>query len=569
MRFLILASDYDGTLAHNGVASDDALEGLRQLRKSGRRSILVTGRLLEDLRAVLAELELFDAIIVENGAVLYDPATREKRALAPAPDPAFVAALQMKNVSPLEVGDVIVSTWHPHEETVMQTIRELGLDLAVIFNKGAVMVLPAGVNKATGLAAQVSALGLSLHNVAGIGDAENDLAFLAACEASAATANALDSVKNACDLVTGGDHGAGVAEFIERIIADDLSGVPSIDLRHAIDLGSTADGERVSVPAGCKGLLLAGTSGGGKTTLVAGFIERLSAQGYQFCIVDPEGDYASLPGTIAVGDAQSTPNLDTLAGVFAAEQNPVVSLLAVEEADRPAFAHRLMARIAELRAAAGRPHWIVLDEAHHLFPAQSEALPAVNITPSTFFVTTRPELVSAGALVDVEIVVAVGDDPSATIESARRILGASDPGAAVALDHAHTGTAVVWKRSDPARLLVIATTPGKSELRRHVRKYAEGELAPEKSFYFTGPEDRQNLRAQNLVTFAALSDGVDDETWTYHLARHDYSNWMRNSIGDDGLAEAVRKAEDDSGLGPRAARDAIIAAVRERYTSPG
>jgi hydroxymethylpyrimidine pyrophosphatase-like HAD family hydrolase len=569
MRFLTLASDYDGTLAHNGIASEDALEGLRQLRKSGRRSILVTGRLLEDLRTVFGELELFDAVVVENGAVLYDPATREKKALAPAPDPAFVAALRAKNVSPLDVGDVIVSTWHPHEETVVQTIRELGLDLAVIFNKGAVMILPAGVNKATGLAAQLSALGLSLHNVAGIGDAENDLAFLAACEASAATANALDSVKSACDLVTSSDHGAGVAEFIERIIGDELSGVPSIDRRHAIDLGSTAEGERVSVPARCKGVLLAGTSGGGKTTFVSGFVERLSAQGYQFCIVDPEGDYASLTGAIAVGDAQSPPNLDTLAGVISAGQNPVVSLLAVQQDDRPAFAHRLMARIAELRAASGRPHWVVLDEAHHLFPEQSEALPAVDVTPSTFFVTTRPELVLAGALVDVEIVVAVGDDPSTTIEAARKILGASGPGAVVALDHAHTGTAVVWKRSEPERLLVISTTPGKSELRRHVRKYAEGELAPEKSFYFTGPEGRQNLRAQNLMTFAALSDGVDDETWHYHLGRHDYSNWMQVSIGDDELAEAVRKTEDDSSLSPRESRDAIIAAVRQRYTSPG
>ena len=48
----------------------------------------------------------------------------------------------------------------------------------MIFNKGAVMILPSGVNKATGLAAALEELGLSPHNVVGVGDAENDHAFL-------------------------------------------------------------------------------------------------------------------------------------------------------------------------------------------------------------------------------------------------------------------------------------------------------------------------------------------------------------------------------------------------------
>ena len=291
MRFHAVASDYDGTLAHDGVAGPEALEALRQLRKSGRRSILVTGRLLRDLQEALPDLDLFDAVVAENGAVLYDPARREARSLAEPASAAFVEALRAKNVTPLDVGDVIVATWHPHEETVLQTIRELGLDLTVIFNKGAVMVLPTNVNKATGLEAQAAAMGISMHNVAGIGDAENDLAFLVRCEASAATANALPSVRAACDLVTSGEHGRGVAEFIGRIITDELSGVDSVERRHRIALGKEQDGASVDISAACSGVLLAGTSGGGKTKLVTGFIERLSALGYEYCVVDPEGDY--------------------------------------------------------------------------------------------------------------------------------------------------------------------------------------------------------------------------------------------------------------------------------------
>lgn len=569
MRFFAVATDYDGTLARDSRPDAEALEALRQLRKSGRRSIIVTGRLMSDLKTVFDELELVDAVVAENGAVLYDTARRETTAIAPPPPPAFIEALRAKNVSPLDVGEAIVSTWHPHEETVLQTIQELGLDLTVIFNKGAVMVLPSNVNRATGLTAQLELMGLSLHNVAGIGDAENDLAFLVQCEASAPTANALESVKSACDLVTTDDHGRGVAEFIARIIDNDLADIASIDVRHAIALGETTDGERVSIPAASGGVLLAGTSGGGKTTLVTGFIERLSALDYGVCVIDPEGDYANLPGAISVGDARSTPSMEQVADVIYARKSAVVSLLAVAEADRPAFAHRLFARLAELRASCGRPHWLIVDEAHHALPAQSETLAPIDLGRGTFFVTTRPELVAARALARVDVVIAVGDAPQATIAGARQALGTLEPAASVEIEHAHSGTAVIWRRVDPARALVITIIPGTAERRRHVRKYAQGELAPEKSFFFTGPNGRQNLRAHNLMIFTQLADGVDDETWEWHLKRHDYSTWMRDAIGDDELVAAARHSEDDASLAVRASRDVIIAAIRERYTAPG
>ncbi|MEH2119451.1 hypothetical protein [Nostoc sp.] len=61
--------------------------------------------------------------------------------------------LRDRQVKPLSVGRVIVATWHPQETIVLETIRQMGLELQVILNKGAVMVLPSGINKATGLAA--------------------------------------------------------------------------------------------------------------------------------------------------------------------------------------------------------------------------------------------------------------------------------------------------------------------------------------------------------------------------------------------------------------------------------
>jgi hydroxymethylpyrimidine pyrophosphatase-like HAD family hydrolase len=108
---------------------------------------------------------------------------------------------------------------------VLEVIRELGLELHVILNKGAVMVLPAGVNKATGLAAALDGMGVSPHNVVGVGDAENDHAFLELCACSAAVANALPALKERADLVTSRTHGAGVVELIDKLIANDLSEV--------------------------------------------------------------------------------------------------------------------------------------------------------------------------------------------------------------------------------------------------------------------------------------------------------------------------------------------------------
>jgi hypothetical protein len=222
MRFLALACDYDGTLAHNGRVEASTIAALERVRASGRKLLLVTGRQLDDLRSVFVEIDLFDCVVAENGALLYDPRTQRERAIAEPPPAAFVEALRRRYV-PVSVGHVIVATWEPHEREVLDTIRDLGLELQVIFNKGAVMVLPAGVSKASGLAAALGDLGLSPHHVVGIGDAENDHAFLSACECAVAVANALPTIRERADVVTNAEAGAGVEELAGELVANDLA----------------------------------------------------------------------------------------------------------------------------------------------------------------------------------------------------------------------------------------------------------------------------------------------------------------------------------------------------------
>src|SRR5215470_9719158 len=169
MRYQALACDYDGTIAWDGEVSAATVQALEDVRKSGRKLILVTGRELDDLIKVFPRLDLFDRVVAENGGLLYRPATREERPLAERPPDKFWQELIKRGAERVSVGRVIVATWRPWETTAVEIIRDLGLELQVIFNKGAVMVLPSGVNKATGLSAALGELGLSTHNVVGIG----------------------------------------------------------------------------------------------------------------------------------------------------------------------------------------------------------------------------------------------------------------------------------------------------------------------------------------------------------------------------------------------------------------
>ena len=235
VRYVALASDYDGTLASQGRVDHDTVEALQRLAATGRTLILVTGRQVDDLLGVFPELTLFDSVVAENGAILYRPASRNTRVLAQPPPPRLVEELRRRGVQPLSLGRVVVATEHPNETAMLEVIRELGLDLQVILNKGSVMVLPASVDKATGLTAALGELALSPAKVVGIGVAENDQAFLEMCGFGIAVANALDAVKARADYVTRGRAGAGVREVIESLIADDLRSVDASSHSAAAD----------------------------------------------------------------------------------------------------------------------------------------------------------------------------------------------------------------------------------------------------------------------------------------------------------------------------------------------
>jgi hydroxymethylpyrimidine pyrophosphatase-like HAD family hydrolase len=218
-RLRAFATDFDGTLAHDGTVPKAALAGLERLKKAGFVLLLVTGREIEELSQIFTRLDLFDMVVAENGGLLYSPANKVSQPLAEPPPPSLIERLMAKGVKPIAVGHVIVATWEPHQHAVLEAIKELGLELHVIFNKGAVMILPSGVSKASGLEAALQQFKVKPAEVVAVGDAENDHAMLAACRFPVAVANALPALREHARHVTRKARGDGVAELIDMILS--------------------------------------------------------------------------------------------------------------------------------------------------------------------------------------------------------------------------------------------------------------------------------------------------------------------------------------------------------------
>jgi len=456
MRYTAIALDYDGTIAHDGVVAPHVLAGLARLKDTGRKLLLVTGRELDELLGIFPGITLFDRVVAENGALLYRPATGERKDLGEPPPEAFIACLRASGM-PLSVGNTIVATIRPHETFVLETIANMGLEQQLIFNKGAVMVLPPGCNKASGLKVALDELGLSPRNVVAGGDGENDHALLEMAEYSVAVANAVPQLKEAADRVTDNHHGDGILEIVEGLITHDLANMPPRKPRRTLCLGRDEEGNDVVLPRRRASILVSG----GKpdtTEFAMAVLERLASRGYQCCVLDTRGDYTQFKPAVVFGTLDNPPAVEeVLTALEKPDVQTVVCLAAVPAESRPDFVEKLLVPLGALREATGRPHWILVDGASDLLAAsarQEEAPGAA--AENTIYVTADPAALAPGILAGVHGFVACGPGAGAMVDAFAAAVAWGKPALPQQAPREHD--ALVWfpRSEQPVALVTVA-----------------------------------------------------------------------------------------------------------------
>jgi hydroxymethylpyrimidine pyrophosphatase-like HAD family hydrolase len=565
----VLAFDFDGTLAENGIVPLALQTALGRLHAAGYALFMVTGRRFGD--ADLGSLEdVFTGIVWENGAVLHHTTTDEVYLPSGHIDPRLVETLELSQV-PLEHGRAIVSTWKPDAETVWQVLSDWGGDAVVTQDRGMVRVLPPGTAKGTGLERLLGLCGFSPRNLVSFGDGEGDLSLLQLGETGVAVADAVPSLKEAADLVTAQPGPAGVLETLETYW---LSGSTASSLpvsRHArpISLGQDEAGTLVSIPAaalagGNVGVF--GDSGSGKSWVAGLLAEGMHQAGYQVLMIDPEGDFRgmrALPGIVALEATQdSIPPARMIATLLeAVTVSVVLDLTAYSLARRDEYVADLLHALHPLKGRKFRPHWIVLEEAQHFLPPNGNAVWAalrpMLVGGGWAFVSYRPDRLASRVLAGLDqCIVTRLSEP----EAAQALRQTSNCSLGVSLADIPRGYAwlcgqrVVRLRPNARRVPHI----------RHLYKYLDTPLPKYKRFHFRDDRDFLHIEAASLFEFLQCLRTLPNESLVYHQERGDFARWVEKALGDGILADHLRKLAQRP-LEGEALREALLQRVATHY----
>ena len=573
IRLQALALDYDGTLTTHDRLAEPTVAALERARRAGLQLILVTGRTFFELARVCSRLDLFDVVVAENGAVLHDPADEAIRDEGPEPPPRLIAALDREAI-PFQRGRVIVATGHSYEARVRRLMAEAGVQLDLVRNRAALMLLPRGVSKGSGVRHALQRLGLSFHDVLAIGDAENDLELFAACGFAACPGNALAEVRRVADWVLPGAGGEAVSRAIDGPILSGALSSPRSG-RERIRLGwARTTTEPVTIPAGGVNVLVQGDSLSGKSWLAGGLVERLVAARYATCVIDPEGDYQALADVRGVTWCEIAAAGDWDAVLAALERNPAASVVADLSALPPELQVGLVRHglvlLRRLRALRGRPHWILLDEAHYALHERGVPDDAVGLdAKGVCLVTYRPSALRDHVLDAMDLFVLGRTTAPAELACLRAHLerrGRRDPTMFETLP-ALTPPDYLLASGDGATAAVSFVAPPRATRHiRHLGKYADHPVAPHQGFVFCRPDGHAVATVTTLRGFLAALRSVGDEVLLDHASRGDFSRWIADVFLDRSLAGQTRKAERRAaGKGPllRAALVGLLSGLIE------
>lgn len=389
-----IACDFDGTCATDGKLAPEAAAALGQARAQGIVTLLVTGRVLQDIQACCADLSMFDAIVAENGAVVWVRAGDRTLYLGAPASEHFLGALRAHGI-PFHTGAIILGTWATHTPEVIRLIRELGSDTQLVFNRDALMLLPSGVNKASGVGRALEEMGRSERSLIAFGDAENDIPMLQAAEIAVAARGSVRGLMAHADDYLALPGGAGIAHYLHRMF--ERRGIMPTPPRRRIVLGRGTDGRTAALPSSGINLTVTGDPRSGKSWLAGLVADRLIEHGYRLCIVDPEGDHVPMgqrPKILTLGHDLALPTPAAAACLFSDEPLSVIlNLSSLRLRQQIAYVETLLNALETSRAFHGTPHWILIDEAHYFFYEGAASLRNLKSATGNFILATyRPSL---------------------------------------------------------------------------------------------------------------------------------------------------------------------------------
>jgi hydroxymethylpyrimidine pyrophosphatase-like HAD family hydrolase len=573
MKLSVIALDYDGTIARNDALEPTVRSAIAAARTRGVTVLLVTGRILEDLRRVAGDLHFVDGVIAENGAIVHFPDNAHTSTLAPAVPDAFVAELRRRGI-PFGAGRSLVDADAADAPRLLEVIRALELPLVLLFNGGRVMVLPQGVSKATGLHAALDTLRLSARNTVAIGDAENDHELLRLAEVGVAVEWASPALRAAADIVLPGSGPPAVAAYVRTLAESGQLPIPP-RARRRLRLGHTEDGREFSLAVRGRNVLVAGDAKSGKSWVAGLLCEQLILHGYCVCVIDPEGDYRSLealPGVSVLGGEDPPPApRDLLRALRYPDRSVVIDLSHRPQDEKIEYIRAVLPALNEIRHRTGLPHRIVVDEAHYFLQDAGARhlldLDRNGYTVVTYWASRLPkELLSA-----TEVMIVTRESNPAEIEALRRwcstcdqvdrsrwgLLGQLRVGQAVALP-------ITEEAGGDLRLFTIA--PRLTPHVRHREKYVDVPVTEHRAFVFAANGQLSGQRARTLRQFVAIVEHAPAALFEGYLQRGDFSRWIGDVFGDYPLATELRALEERHRADtPDDTIPEVVAAIRARY----
>ena len=566
-----LACDFDGTAASDGHLAPEVAAALADARGRVLVTLLVTGRMLEDLRAAGVDVACFDAIVAENGAVVFLPHLGRTIQIGAPPPERFLGDLRARRV-PFSAGAVVVATWEPHTAEVLAAIRRCGLDAHIVFNRAAVMVLPSGVTKAVGVQRALLELGRSERNLVAFGDAENDLSLFGLAEVGVAARGSVPSILEVADDRLTHPGAPGVAAYVKRLFERDATAVTPE--RQRVRLGYSPDGRPATLPSSGVDVVVSGDPRTGKSWIAGLVVEQLLERGYRLCILDPEGDHGALgrlPGVLVFGDDLQLPPADVVPQLMRGDRlSLVLNLSRLTHHAKARYVDEALAALAAARAASGIPHWIVVDEAHYFFHERSALCRHIDRRTGNFvFVTYRPSLlascVHAAPVAHLVQPTAVEDERYFMTTLLQHALPA-ELGAHDALASVGSGSVgFLLETPDGTKWQIFQPSSRICQHTRHVRKYVDTLLADDRAFFFQHAGDTRPAIAHSIREFAAAVAAVPVASLAQHLEAGDFSRWVCDVIGDAVLAAGLRKLETVVRDGGRPSRAEILAQIGARY----